>query len=149
MWNDKKSILLSRICVVIFIIGVVAIAAAMPWLIRFFTPAFREPVTTAKTVFIATVYVGVVPALVLLVSLFNLLGRIIRDQVFVEKNVASLRLISWCCFFGGLICSASSFYYLPWILLCVAAVFIGLIVRVVKNVFARAVALQDDADHTI
>jgi hypothetical protein len=31
----------------------------------------------------------------------------------------------------------------------VAAAFVGLIVRVVKNVFARAVTLQDDSDFTI
>jgi hypothetical protein len=149
MWNDKKSILLSRICVIIFIAAVAVILVAVPWIAALFTPAFREPLETANRVFLATVYTGAVPALILLFSLFRLLTRINNDQVFVEKNVASLRLISWCCFLGAVICAASAFFYMPWSLVAAAAVFVGLIVRVVKNVFSRAVALQDDADHTI
>ena len=46
----------------------------------------------------------------------------------------------------------AAYFALPTIgcaLVGVAAAFMGLIVRVVKNVFARAVSLQDDADYTI
>lgn len=149
MWNNKKSILLSRICVIIFIVGVLAVAASAPWITNWFSDAFRAPVQTAKIAFMATIYTGLIPALFLLFNLYKLLSRIKAGEVFVDKNVACLRLISWCCFIGAIISLGSSFYYMPWLLVGASAVFVGLIVRVVKNVFEQAVALQDDADHTI
>jgi len=44
---------------------------------------------------------------------------------------------------------ASSYYWIPWFAVGAAAAFMGLIVRVIKNVVAKAVSLQDDADYTI
>jgi hypothetical protein len=78
-----------------------------------------------------------------------MLHRIESGQVFTTENVESLRLISWSCIIGGLICLAPSFYYFPWALVSVAAAFMGLIVRVVKNVVAQAVALKDEIDYTV
>jgi len=101
------------------------------------------------TLFLATIYSGSVPAGALLVWLFMLLRRIAAGQVFVRENTAYMRYISWCCFAGAVICVASAFYYTPWLAIGVAAAFMGLIVRVVKNVVAKAVSLQDDADFTI
>jgi len=40
-------------------------------------------------------------------------------------------------------------YWIPWFAVGIAAAFMGLIVRVIKNVVAKAVSLQDDADFTI
>jgi len=99
--------------------------------------------------FLGTIYAGCAPAAALLICLYLLLQRIGAGEVFVSRNTAYLRYISWCCFAGGLVCIASAFYYLPWLAIGIAAAFMGLIVRVVKNVVAKAVSLQDDADHTI
>ncbi len=146
MWTDSKSILLSRIAVVLFMAALVAVAAFAPWLVnRMFT--FMDE--SGAVYFLLTIYVGAIPAALLLVSLFRLLRRIEKGKVFIQKNVDSLRYISWYCFAGAVISLASSFYYISWIMVSVAAAFMGLIVRVVKNVFSRAVSLQDDADFTI
>ena len=96
-----------------------------------------------------TIYLGCVPAALLLVFLYSLLHRIGAGDVFISKNVACLRHISWCCFAGAVISLASSSYWIPWLAVGVAAAFMGLIVRVIKNVIAKAVSLQDDADFTI
>lgn len=147
MWNDSKSMLLSRVCVILFLILLVAVAVSAPWLIpRSFSYTVKEG---WGVWFLVTIYTGCVPAALLLVSLYRLLRRIERGSVFVQKNVDSLRHISWFCFAGAVVSAVSAAYYLPWILVAVAAAFVALIVRVVKNVFAKAVALQDDADHTI
>jgi hypothetical protein len=146
MWSDRKSIVLSRIAVILFMAALVAAAVFAPWLVdRLFT--FTDE--SGPSYFLATTYVGAVPAALLLISLYRLLRRIEKGSVFIHKNVSSLRYISWYCFAGAVISLASSFYYLPWIMVAVAAAFVGLIVRVVKNVFAKAVSLQDDADFTI
>ena len=69
--------------------------------------------------------------------------------MFVTRNVESLRRISWSCIAGGLICFVSGFYYIPWFVVAVAAAFMGLIVRIVKNMVAQAVELKSDSDYTI
>ena len=146
MWTDSKSILLSRIAVILFMAALVAAAVFAPWLMgRLFIFDHWQ----TAVLFLITVYVGSIPAALLLIGLFCLLRRIEKGAVFIQKNVNSLRLISWYCFIGAVISLVSSFYYIPWIMVSIAAAFMGLIVRVVKNVFSRAVALQDDADHTI
>ncbi len=148
MWNNNKSILLSRLCVIAFIVLLTAVAVLAPFLVERLI-ANRIYLVGAKTFFLLTIYTGCVPAAVLLASLFLLLHRIKEGRVLVTKNVESLRHISWCCFLGALICLASALYYIPWLAVAVAAAFMGLIVRVIKNVFDRAVSLQNDADFTI
>ena len=147
MWNDSKSILLSRVSVIIFMVLLVAADVAAPWFVPLTFSYVIKP--GWEVWFFVTLYVGSVPGALLLVGLYRLLRRIERGEVFVQKNVNSLRRISWYCFAGAVVSVISVVYYVPWIMVTVAAAFMALIVRVVKNVFARAVALQDDVDHTI
>lgn len=149
MWNDTKSILLSRLCIIVFFVLTIAVAISAPWLIDRFIDFSNSASDGARIYFLLTIYTGSVAAIVLLGSLFMLLRRIEMGEAFIPKNVESLRHISWCCFIGAIICFVSAFYYYPWVLVSVAAAFVALIVRVVKNVFARAISLQDDVDFTI
>lgn len=143
MWNQKRSILLSKCCVVLFAAGMAGVAVKARWLIFFLG------LNTRPEHFLITVYTGCIPAAVLLFNLFFLLHRIARDEVFVRRNVESLRRISWSCIAGGLVCFVSGFYYIPWFVVAFAAAFMGLIVRIVKNVVAQAVELKSDSDFTI
>lgn len=73
-----------------------------------------------------------------------------RGQRFLSReNVSILRLLSWCCIAAGLVCLFSALYYMPFLIVSAAAAFVGLILRVVKNVFAEAVRLKDENDYTI
>lgn len=120
-----------------------------PWLTRWFVDFSQAGLQGKTAYFLATIYVGAVPAGYLLYSLLTLLRRIDAGQVFVDKNVELLRRISWSCFLGSVIAIASAFYYMPWFFVAVAAAFMGLVVRVLKNVFARAVELQNESDYTV
>ena len=146
MWSDKKSIVLSKVCVVTIMVLLVVCAVFAPWALD---ELFLHLTERGRILFLATIYTGSVPAAALLVCLFLLLRRIGQGHVFVKKNTESLRHISWFCFAGAVICFASSLYWFPWFAIGIAAGFMGLIVRVIKNVIAKAVSLQDDADHTI
>jgi len=149
MWNDSRSIKLSKICTILFMVLLVACLVTAPWLVaRLFV--MSQPAQKAGNVlFLATIYIGSVPAAALLAFLYALLHKIGTGRVFISANVAYLRYISWCCFAGAAICIASASYYVPWAALGIAAAFMGLIIRVVKNVVAEAVALQDESDLTI
>lgn len=84
-----------------------------------------------------------------LLSLARLLHNLNRNRIFVAQNVTCLRLISWCCFGVALVFLVLAWFRSLGLLVAFAAAFFGLILRVLKNVFARAVALQDEADYTI
>ena len=146
MWNDKKSIALSKCCVVFFMALLLMCAILAPRGFRLWIDYMPEG---RMAYFLTTVYLGSVPAAALLVLLFMLLNRLGRGQVFVGKNVESLRYISWCCFTGAVISLVSALYWFPWVAVGVAAAFMGLVVRVIKNIVAKAVSLQDEADLTI
>jgi len=57
--------------------------------------------------------------------------------------------VEWGEIYQSEISFVSVFYYFPWVFVAVAAAFMGLIVRVVKNVVAQAVALQNEVDYTV
>jgi len=149
MFNDKKSLILSKIFVILFMVflGIAVIFA--PRLVGHVVRLSAMANSAGAALFLTTLYIGTIPAAALLVSMYLLLHRIGIGEVFVNKNVTYLRFISCCFFAGGLICIVSSLYYAPWLPIGIASVFMGLVVWVVKNVIARAVSLQDDADHTI
>lgn len=148
MWTGKRSIGLTKFCILVFFAALIAVVVTGPWLTRWYVE-YNHAAPGSEVFFLATVYIGSVPAAYLLYNLLRLLRRIEADQVFVAENVECLRRISWTCFVGAGVALASGFYYLSWLFIFVAAAFMGLIVRVVKNIVAQAVALKDDADYTI
>lgn len=94
-------------------------------------------------------HTAAVPAAAALYGLWRLLRNISEGEVFIPENVSILRLLSWCCIAAGLVCLFSALYYMPFLIVSAAAAFVGLILRVVKNVFAEAVRLKDENDYTI
>lgn len=149
MWNGEKSISLSKLCILFFMCVLIVTVVSAPWLTRWFLDFLRTEQQGTESFFLATIYVGAVPAAYLLYNLLRLIRRIQAEQVFTSENVENLRRISWTCFVGAAIALVSVFYYFPWVFLAIAAAFMGLIVRVVKNVVAQAIALKDEVDSTI
>lgn len=149
MWSGKKSISLSKFCVIIFAAMLAGTALSAPWLVRWLTDFSRADLAAKEVFFLSTIYSGSIPAALLLFCLYRLLHHIEIEQVFITANVEYLRRISWSCFAGAFISLASTSYYFPWIFVAVAAAFMGLIVRVVKNVVEQAVELKKESELTI
>lgn len=149
MWNKERSLLLSKLFTMAFIAALAGTLVAAPWIVKWLIHYSLSAQQGHYGLFLATIYAGGVFAALLLYSLYRLLHNIGRDEVFVGTNVAHLRRISWCCFVGAGICVVSTLYYLPWLVVAVAAAFVGLVVRVVKNMVAQAVALKEENDFTI
>ena len=94
-------------------------------------------------------YAFCLPAYVALVTLDRLLAAVQRGQVFTANNVRRLRLISWACFAAAVVLAISGYVSLTFLALAIIAVFFGVVLRAMKNLFAAAVALQDENDYTI
>ena len=147
-WNRDKSVLLSKGCVGLFTLIWLAGCIGAPWLGRVLLDFGGKP-EGQLPYFLAVIYLGAVPAAGALWELWQLLGRISRGSVFVPDNVRSLRRLSWYCLSGGILCLVGGFFFWSLCLVGVAALFIALILRVVKNVFAEAVAIKEENDFTI
>lgn len=149
MWNKDRSLLLSKFCVCLFTVIGILICVGAPWLVRILTGFRGEYLLGKETYLLISAYSLAVFAFRALYALHQLLANIGKDESFIEKNVELLRNISWNCIGAGIICLISSLYYLPFLLIAMMAAFVGLILRVVKNVFAEAVRLKTENDYTI
>jgi len=149
MWDDNRSLVLSKVCVILFMVLMVVFAVLAPRLVTRLLSMSANADSVGMSMFLYTIYSGCIPAAGLLVSLHILLRRISSGDVFVRENIVCLRYMSWCCFAGAGLCLISALYYLPWATIGIAAAFMGLVIRVIKNVFAKAISLQDEAELTI
>lgn len=149
MWNSKRSMILSKVCTLLCLAFVLVVLATGPRLVRWLTDISLNAQAPDSRLFFITLYVGGAVAVALLALLYRLLHNIGADVVFVLQNVTFLRYISWCCFAGGAVGLVSALYYLPWGLVGLAACFAGLILRVLKNVFAQAVEIKTENDYTV
>ncbi len=151
-WNENRSLCLSRVMVWVFFAALVLCDIFGWWLVRFLCErliAVNHGLAGAY-VLLACMYICSVPAYLLLWDMHRLLKNIGAGQVFVAANVAYLRRISWCCVAAALVCAAGAVAEWPsLVLITVAAGFMALIVRIVKNVFERAIAMKDELDLTI
>lgn len=98
---------------------------------------------------LVTLYCAAPVAVTALICLDRLLKNIIEDKPFIKANVTLLRIISYCCFAGALV-----FVYFttlkPFaVIIVIACAFMGLILRVIKNVFEHAVEIREENDFTI
>lgn len=149
MWNKKRSIILSKVFVVAFMVGLAACLIGGPWLVDWVYSKSPRAQEWQEPLFYATLYTGGVLLALLLWQLMAVLVRVGRGVVFDRRNVSGLRFVSWVCFIGALLCGLSAIYYLPWLIVFVVAAFVGLVVRIVKNILAEAIHIKEENDYTI
>ena len=82
-------------------------------------------------------------------KLWGLLKSIKVGQVFTAENIRRMRVVSWCCAAAGLVCLGAGLLYLPCLVCAMAAGFMALIVRIVKNTFQQALLMKDELDYTV
>ncbi len=151
MFSAKLSL---GICIFFAVLLVVS-AAAFPWLIRWFYVEYHhlDPLSERVTHNLNTVtvcfYCCVPFAAAALYMLIRLLRGVLKNDVFVMRNVRYLRLISWCCYAVALITGAGGLFYLPLVIIAAAMLVVGTLLRVVKNVIHAAVALREENELTI
>mgnify|MGYP000544309220 FL=1 len=70
-------------------------------------------------------------------------------MVFVKKNADYLYTISWCAYAVCLLFLVMGFWRPLAFVVSFAAFFIGVVLRVVKNVFRQAIAIREENEYTI
>ena len=146
--SQKASITISIIVTFALFVAFTGLAIFLPSLLNGFIDFFGKPeeyFTPTLIIF----YVALVPAFVADVSLYLLLNNAKTEKIFTDSSVKYLRIISWCCFAECVVFFALGFYYYTAFLISFAAFFMGIILRVVKNVIEAAVEIKSENDYTI
>ena len=98
-------------------------------------------------------FISYMLGIIALLTLFCMLRFIVNlenDLVFVPQNIKWLRFISYGCLSAGLLLIiATVVYHKLFLVLSLAALFMMLIVRVIKNAFEQAVEMKEELDLTI
>jgi hypothetical protein len=98
---------------------------------------------------LAIIFYACCPAAWLAIGvLLKLLHNIRAGEVFTAQNITLLRVLSWC-FWLVMLVSFAAWRFPSLIIIGIASGFLGLILRVVKNVIARATILREENDLTI
>ena len=147
-WNKDKSATLSQVCVIVFALCLLALDIGCRRFAYWFASTRAWDFKYADQLS-AVIIGGSVFAWICLWKLWRLLWNIRRGKVFVEENVRHMRVISYCCLLAAVLCGVSCMFYLPFGFIAVAAGFMALIVRIVKNAFQQAIAMKDELDLTI
>ena len=130
MWNKDRSLSLSIILVRILFVFIIVLCFCVPVMVHWYDTTFTERMG-------------------LLIHLGRLLLNLRNDKVFTAENCHHLRVISWCCLLAAIPFFVLGFWRSLSFVVAMAAGFFGLILRVLKNVFDKAVELQEESDYTI
>lgn len=147
-WNKQSSVLLSKVCVVAFALALLALDIGCKWLLDGCMGLLFDTLRQ-ESILMILIYICSIPGWVTLWSLWLLLHRIYEGQVFVPENVRDMRRTSWCCILVGILCAALTPFYWFLAIIAVMAGFVGLIVRIVKNIFEQAMEMKDELDFTV
>ena len=147
-WLKSKSLLFSQIFVILFALLLLVLDLGCVPIVRWFA-ALRGMGDTSRRGFLVVILVCSVFGWVLLFAMWRLLGNLRRALVFTAQNIRLLHTVSLCCAAACLFCIAGCLFYLPYLLAAAAAGFMALIVRIVANVFQRAMDMKDELDLTI
>lgn len=147
MWTNEKSTLLTSILtkaiIGFMIIGLFVVPLGAKWydLVSEKPPIFVQ--------LLVTIYTAYIPGFVMMFCLDRLLGNIRKKEVFTEQNITFLRIASWCCFIASVCFFVLGFWRPLAFLIFFAGVFLGLVIRVIKNAFTEALALREENEFTI
>ena len=148
----KQSIIISRVIVYFFTLLLIVLDITGWWIgMRLEGAAIlRHRMSFDDCLcFIICLYTCSFPAYYVLYSLHRLLVNIASGKVFIPENVQYLRRSSWCLFIAAAICLVGVIWLRVLLTIVASAGFVGLIVRVVKNIFEQAIAMKEELDLTV
>jgi hypothetical protein len=149
MYNKYKSNVVSIIAAFVFAAAVIAAAVMLPLFVKLYLGDGYENMTAVKTALFICLYGAAVPSLLISYLLLRILFNVRKNVVFDRVNVKYCRYISWCCFAVCAFFFALGFFIPFSFVIAFAAGFIGLVVRVVKNLFNEAVDIKEENDLTV
>lgn len=152
MWTKTKSLMLSRMLVYTLLVLLLAALVCVPAISKWYDTISAGVGFIKGSTFVPVcvmLYICDVFALFAVNALRILLNNINNDLVFTEQNTKCLRTISWACMLAGVTFAVFGIWRFSFFFAAFFAVFLGLVMRVLKNVFEKAVEIKSENDFTI
>lgn len=127
---------------------VIAVSIGLVWILEMNSIA-RTLLPGERTAIIAGFYCSLPMVLAALWKVQKLLKNIQKEAVFTEENVKILTVIRSCCLGIFLVCLVAGFFFFPLLLVVAIMGFLGLMMQVLKQVMAQAVAIREENDLTV
>lgn len=151
-WSEMKSLKLSRLLVYGLMFLLLAMLVCAPIIARWYDTVsagvglFRD---SCYAPMCAMLYICDAFAIKAVNSLRILLKNISAGEIFIPENTRMLRIISWCIVSAGVTFTAFGLWRFSFLFAAFFAFFLGLVMRVLKNVFEKAVEIKSENDYTI
>lgn len=144
MYTSEKS---TKLTLAVTYLSAVALALIMV----FATPIAKHVIGTQSTnaFAIGAFYICCPAAWLALYKIRKLLKNVLCDTIFTRETVTLLRHLSWCCAFVAAVSFVTTFFCHLFFTFTIGAGFMTLILRVLKNVMAKAVELKEENELTI
>lgn len=148
MWTKSRSLKLSQVLVYLFLAVLIIGSIALPYLVNWFI-SINPTKEYNYYLLLITLWCCAVPAFIALMTLIKLLKNLSNEQVFIQDNANYIRLLSWCCFSVCIVFFVLATQHYLAIVFVIIVAFMGLILRVIKNVFAHAIEIKTENDLTV
>lgn len=146
MYSSLTSVKVTRVITVLYcVLLALAMIFASPILHWYFKSGFEKTIKVALIAF----YTCCPAAWVALISVWRVLTSILKGEIFTDKMVFAMRLLSWCCGFVAVDCVVAAFWDPSFLIFAVGAAFMMLILRVLKSVMAKATEIKNENELTI
>ncbi len=147
MQRKNRSLKLSIAFTTFFAILLAFLTASAPWSVSIICKIFKHEHLTNFLIFMT--YLAIPAGWGAIVLLYKILFNVRNKKIFLEDNVKYLTILSWLCFYVGIISLIGAINFVAFVLVSLSALFIGLIVRVVRNIIEETISLKEDSDLTI
>ncbi len=147
MKSKSKSLKLSIAFTTFFAVLLAVLTLSAPWSVGIICEYFHR---AHLTNFLITVtYLAVPAGWGAIVLLYKILFNVNEKKIFIPQNVKYLQILSWLCFYVGVLSGFSTFKFIAFAIVSLSALFIGLIVRVVRNIIHEAIQIKEENELTI
>ncbi|MCQ2417346.1 MAG: DUF2975 domain-containing protein [Oscillospiraceae bacterium] len=146
-WTNEQSLALSRILTIVLLFCAAASLFCIPIITEWYDAVSAQaPIHVVLNI---VLYISAFLGITAVWQLFRMLNNITAKKIFVQENLSVLRVISWCCFGVAAIWTMFSFWRLVAVFVAFVAAFAGVILRIMKNLFAIAIEMREENDYTI
>ena len=145
MRSPQRSLRLSIIITDIFIGLLIVGAIALPWLVTWYVE-FKHRAPSLPATVMLTCYPCAPFAMTVLILLRRVLKDIERGSVFTALNASRLKTVSVCCFAVTAVMLFSGRFYLPFYVCAICTAFIGLILRVMRDIILNKTERDETAE---
>ena len=153
--SSKVSCMLSIAMAIAFMLILIFGAVIMPWLANVLIDlpdnvGSRNEIAEFERIFVLILAYLVIGFMTLADGmLLNLLYRVRAGLVFTAKSIGLIRGVSWCAILLGITFLILGIYFQLAFFAAFACIFLGICIRVVKNVIEQATEIKAENDFTI